>query len=73
MSAVAVERNRKIMSTPGSTLMASMLRDVERHQRTEHEHLRGDLFSRAKGAHTPVLQMCLTHLRAYEARRLREG
>lgn len=73
LSAAAIERNRKILSTPGSALMASMLRDVENHYRTEHEHLLGDLFSRARGAHTPVLEMSLTHLRAYEARRLREG
>jgi len=71
--AAAGERIRKTLSTPGSTLMASMLRDVEGHRRTEHEHILGDLLARAQGTRTPVLEICLAHLRAYEARRLREG
>jgi 2-dehydropantoate 2-reductase len=71
--AVVSERVRKTLLTPGSTLTASMLRDVEGHKRTEHEHVLGDLFSRAQGTRAPVLEICLAHLRAYEARRLREG
>jgi 2-dehydropantoate 2-reductase len=71
--AAAGERIRKTLSTPGSTLMASMLRDVEGHRRTEHEHILGDLLARAQGTRTPVLEICLAHLRAYEARRSREG
>ena len=67
------ERIRTMLMTPGSTLTASMLRDIEGHKRTEHEHVLGDLFSRGGGAHTPILGICLAHLRAYEARRLREG
>lgn len=67
------ERIRKTLAAPGSTLTASMLRDIEAHKRTEHEHLIGDLFARGGGAHTPILGICLAHLRAYEARRLREG
>ena len=72
-SAAAGERIRKTLSTPGSTLMASMLRDVEGHRRTEHEHILGDLHARAQGTRAPVLEICLAHLRAYEARRSREG
>ncbi len=71
--AAAGERIRKTLSTPGSTLMASMLRDVEGHRRTEHEHILGDLLARSQGTRAPVLEICLAHLRAYEARRLREG
>jgi 2-dehydropantoate 2-reductase len=71
--ASAAERIRKVLTTPGSALMASMLRDVEGHRKTEHEHLLGDLFARAHGARAPVLETCLVHMRAYEARRLREG
>jgi 2-dehydropantoate 2-reductase len=71
--AVVGERVRKTLQTPGSTLTASMLRDVEGHKKTEHEHVLGDLFSRAQGTRAPVLEICLAHLRAYEARRLREG
>lgn len=71
--ASAAERMRKVLTTSGSTLMASMLRDVEGHRKTEHEHLLGDLLARAHGARVPVLETCLVHMRAYEARRLREG
>jgi 2-dehydropantoate 2-reductase len=67
------ERIRKMLTAPGSTLMASMLRDLEGHKRTEHEHVLGDLFARAQGTRAPVLEICLVHMRAYEARRLREG
>jgi 2-dehydropantoate 2-reductase len=72
LRAATRERIRKTVSTPGSTLMASMLRDVEGHRRTEHEHVLGDLLARAQGIRAPVLEMCLAHMRAYEARRLRE-
>jgi 2-dehydropantoate 2-reductase len=71
--ASAAERMRKVLTTPGSTLMASMLRDAEAHRKTEHEHLLGDLLARAHGARVPLLETCLVHMRAYEARRLREG
>jgi 2-dehydropantoate 2-reductase len=63
------ERISKTLTTPGSTLMASMLRDVEGHRRTEHEHILGALLARAQGIRTPVLEICLAHMRAYEARR----
>jgi 2-dehydropantoate 2-reductase len=67
------ERIRKMLTAPGSTLTASMLRDVESHGKTEHEHVLGDLFARGQGTRAPVLEICLAHMRAYEARRLREG
>jgi 2-dehydropantoate 2-reductase len=67
------ERIRKMLTAPGSTLTASMLRDVEGHGKTEHEHVLGDLFARGHGTRAPVLEICLAHMRAYEARRLREG
>jgi len=67
------ENVRKVLTTPGSTLMASMLRDAENHNRTEHEHVLGDLLARAHGVRAPVLETCLVHMRAYEARRSREG
>jgi 2-dehydropantoate 2-reductase len=72
-AASTTERIRKVLTTPGSTLTASMLRDAEAHRKTEHEHLLGDLLARAHGARVPVLETCLVHMRAYEARRLREG
>jgi len=67
------ERIHKMLTAPGSTLTASMLRDVEGHGKTEHEHVLGDLFARGQGTRAPVLEICLAHMRAYEARRLREG
>jgi 2-dehydropantoate 2-reductase len=67
------ERVRKMLTAPGSTLTASMLRDVESHGKTEHEHVLGDLFARGQGTRAPVLEICLAHMRAYEARRLREA
>jgi 2-dehydropantoate 2-reductase len=63
------DRIRKTLATPGSPLMASMLRDVDGHRRTEHEHILGELLARAQGIRAPVLETCLMHLRAYEARR----
>jgi len=67
------DRIRKMLTAPGSTLTASMLRDVEGHGKTEHEHVLGDLLVRGRDTRTPVLEICLAHMRAYEARRLREG
>jgi 2-dehydropantoate 2-reductase len=66
------DRIRKMLAARDSTLTASMLRDVEGQKKTEHEHVLGDLLFRAQGVRAPVLEMCLAHLRAYEARRLRE-
>jgi len=71
--ASTIERVRKVLTTAGSTLTASMLRDAEDHRKTEHEHVLGDLLARAHGARVPILETCLVHMRAYEARRLREG
>ncbi|MDB6042801.1 MAG: 2-dehydropantoate 2-reductase [Gammaproteobacteria bacterium] len=67
------ERIKAMLTAPGSTLTASMLRDVEARKKTEHEHILGDFRARAGGLGTPVLEICLAHMRAYEARRLREG
>jgi 2-dehydropantoate 2-reductase len=67
------ERIKALLTAPGSTLTASMLRDVEGRKKTEHEHILGDFLARAGGVGTPVLGICLAHMRAYEARRLREG
>src|SRR3984885_8259574 len=52
------ERIRGTLSTPGSTLMASMLRDVEGHRRTEHEHVWGVLFARARAIRPRGPRIC---------------
>jgi len=71
----ALERTRVILTTPGSPLMASMLRDIERGAPTEADHILGDLLRRAEVAgadRAPLLRIACAHLRAYEARRARE-
>jgi 2-dehydropantoate 2-reductase len=63
-----------MFNAPRSTIMASMLRDIERGAPTEADHVIGDLISRA-GAPLPetaLLRIAYTHLKAYEARRARE-
>ncbi|MDR2710254.1 MAG: ketopantoate reductase family protein [Burkholderiales bacterium] len=74
----AVTRAQKMLAAEGSPFMASMLRDVERGAPTEAEHLLGDLWRRRppqNGAtmidERSVLYLAYTHLKAYEARRLR--
>ena len=69
------ERNRQMLTTPGSPLTASMLRDVERNSRTEADHMIGDLLRRGeeKGADVSLLRIAYVHLKAYEARRVREA
>ncbi|MEA3124458.1 MAG: 2-dehydropantoate 2-reductase, partial [Caballeronia sp.] len=65
----------------GSTITASMLRDLENGARIEADHVVGDLIARAEGAKgakgaqatvsTPILSTAYAHLKAYESRRER--
>jgi 2-dehydropantoate 2-reductase len=73
--AASIERARKMLTMPGSTLTASMLKDIERGARIEADHIHGDLIRRAgkHGIPTPFLRVVYTHLKAYEARRAREA
>jgi 2-dehydropantoate 2-reductase len=64
------DRIRGTVTAEGSTLTASMLRDVERGSRTEADHILGDLIRRGTGE-SPLLSLAYLHLRAYEARRAR--
>ena len=72
LTSAAIESALGILTTTGSPLKASMLRDLERGARTECEHILGDLRTRAIGfdIDTPLLASALTHLRVYEAARL---
>lgn len=72
--AAAVERMRAILTAPGSTFAASMLRDIERGAPIEAGHIVGDLLARgtAQGGRHPLLRIADAHLKAYEARRSRE-
>ena len=59
------------LTEPGSGLMASMLRDVERGGPTEADHILGDLVARAQaaGVDVPLLRLAYSHLQAYDLRR----
>ena len=74
-SDAARQRTRSMLTQPGSLLTASMLRDIEGGGRTEVEQILGDLLARRSGAAPPLslLQTACTHVRVYEARRLRES
>jgi 2-dehydropantoate 2-reductase len=66
-SGVSLERSRGLMTTPGSPLTASMLRDLERGAPIEADHIIGDLLRHTQSS--PLLRIAYTHLKAYESRR----
>jgi len=68
-----LERGRGMLTEPGSPLMASMLRDLERGAPIEADHVIGDLLRRAESIACPLLRVVHAHLKAYEARRAREA
>lgn len=69
-----IERTRSMFTTPGSPLMASMLRDIEKGAPTESDHILGDLLGRGAGGDVPVLlSTAYAHVKSYEARRAREA
>lgn len=65
-----VERSLSILTTPGSLFSASMLKDIERGNRTEAEQIIGDLIRAdpQSADRAPLLKLALLGLRAYEAR-----
>lgn len=65
----------KMLTTPGSTFTASMLRDLESAGRTEGAHIVGDMLSRARaaGSDATLLGIAWAHLQAREARLAREA
>ena len=64
-------RTLAVLTQQGSTTAASMLRDLQSGGRTEHEHVLGDMLSRADrfGHDAPVLLAACCHLRVQAARR----
>ena len=64
---------RTVLTERGSSLAASMLRDLEAGGRIEADHIVGDLLRRGheQGVETPLLRVAFVHLKAYEARRER--
>ena len=66
------QHNLKTLTSPGSAMTASMLRDIERGGPTEVEHVLGDLLRRG-GAQTDarsLLRAAYVHVAAYELRRV---
>lgn len=64
-------QTRALLTQPGSSFTASMLRDIERGGPTEGEHILSDLVQRGRqlGVETPLLRVADTHLQVYEFRR----
>jgi 2-dehydropantoate 2-reductase len=74
-SEAVLAKARSVLTEAGSSLSASMMRDLEQGRPIEADHVVGDLLARA-GALAPELTMLRTayaHLKAYEARRARAG
>lgn len=71
----ALQRVKAAATAPGSTLMASMLRDMERGARTEVEQILGDLLRRQNPSirDRSLLRLAYVHIKSYEARRAREA
>ena len=69
------KRSRDMLTAAGSTLTASMLRDIERNSPIEADHIVGDLLERGQrhgiSGSDSFLKVAYTHLKAYEARRAR--
>ena len=69
----AVERLKAVVTSAGSPLTASMLRDVERDGAVEVDHVVGDLLRRGAPGASPMLRVAYLHLKTYQARRQRLG
>lgn len=68
----ASARTTAMFTEAGSTITASMLRDIEAGGRIEADHVVGDLLSRAPDRATArLLSVAHVHLKAYQARRAR--
>lgn len=69
--APVMTRFHGIMHSQGSTLTASMLRDIEAGNEIEAAHIVGDMLTRARrhGIDDTMLSIALTHLQAYQQRR----
>jgi 2-dehydropantoate 2-reductase len=68
-----IERYRVALTAEGSTLTASMLRDIERGAAIEADHIIGDLIQRGgdislRPSGASRLRLAYAHLKAYEAR-----
>ncbi|GLQ97709.1 2-dehydropantoate 2-reductase [Dyella mobilis] len=69
----SLQRSCSVLTEKGSSLSASMMRDLEQGAEVEADHIVGDMLARgeAKGLDLPMLRVAYAHLKAYEARRAR--
>ncbi|SFS04871.1 2-dehydropantoate 2-reductase [Dyella sp. OK004] len=74
-SDAVLARASGVLTEAGSSLSASMMRDLEQGGAIEADHVVGDLLARAKPADAalPMLRVAYTHLKAYESRRARSA
>lgn len=66
-----MQRAQGMLTAAGSTLTASMLRDIERHAPIEADHIVGDMIARAGQPEPSLLRVAYAALKAYEARQAR--
>ena len=64
---------RARLAQPGLAFTASMMRDIERGNPVESDHVIGDLIARGTPDASPLFRLALIHLKTYEARRTREA
>lgn len=69
----AMRQAQATLFTEGSPITASMLRDLERGAAIESDQIVGDLLARRGEVAAPTLELALTNLKAYEARRARNN
>jgi 2-dehydropantoate 2-reductase len=71
--AARVAQHGDSLALRAAHMKSSMLYDIEHGAPTEGEHILGDLHARARrhGLSAPLLEIALTHVQAYEARRAR--
>ena len=69
----AMRQAQTTLFTEGSPITASMLRDLERGAAIESDQIVGDLLARRGEVAAPTLELALTNLKAYEARRARNN
>jgi 2-dehydropantoate 2-reductase len=75
LSRDSLRRTAETLTAAGSSLVPSMLNDIENHAPTEAEQIVGDLLNRGRKHQlaSPLLEIVQAHLSTYEARRSREG
>lgn len=64
---------RARLAQPGLVFTASMMRDIERGNRIEADHVIGDLLARGGAGAMPLFRIAYIHMKSYEARRAREA